>query len=95
MELLRTGDFNTDVEVIMGTNSAEGVIMVYRAILNGSEWGSYARDWANSGPRALFNIADPRNVRPENVELAERALQFYVGTPDEINAGLSSRAVNK
>ena len=60
METLESGDFNKDVEVIMGTNSAEGIIMVYDALLNSSKWRKYADDWENSGTRALFNIADPR-----------------------------------
>ena len=59
-ETLESGDFNKDVEVIMGTNSAEGIIMVYDALLNSSNWRKYADDWENSGTRALFNIADPR-----------------------------------
>ena len=60
LETLESGDFNKDVEVIMGTNSAEGIIMVYDALLNSSKWRKYADDWENSGTRALFNIADPR-----------------------------------
>ena len=60
IELVVRPDFNKDVEVIMGTNSAEGIIMVYDALLNSSKWRKYADDWENSGTRALFNIADPR-----------------------------------
>ena len=40
-DLLKSGEFNTDIEVIIGTNSDEGLIGLLDAMTNSSLWNVY------------------------------------------------------
>ena len=40
-DLLKSGEFNTDVEVIIGTNSDEGLIELLDAMENSSLWNDF------------------------------------------------------
>ena len=89
MDILASGDFNTDVEVVIGTNQADGLFMVQQALNDSSLWDQYAQSWESAGTRALFNIPDPSRVSQDDVDRADFALQHYVGSANSIGQGSS------
>ena len=85
LEILESGNFDTNVEVIIGTNSDEGVANVEIALNHPILWFLYAFDWDHKGTMALFNIAE--NVTDNDIDKAERAVDHYVGSKWHINQG--------
>ena len=88
LDILKSGDFNTDVEIIMGTNNDEDIAFLSPALTDPSMWQNYADTWDSAGARVLFGIADPKWVTEKDIANANRALEFYVGSKDGINEGL-------
>ena len=79
--LLASGQFNTDVEVIIGSNLDEGILGIF-PILQGMPWPDFAQiNW----PARLFNIANTSNISPQDIENANKILEFYVGSVENIN----------
>ena len=87
MDLLKSGEFNTDVEVVIGTNSDDGLFMVRDALNDSSLWPDYANGWDSAGTKALFGLVEDRDVSNDVVGKAEQARQFYVGAANDVNAG--------
>jgi len=93
MDILKSGDFNTEVEVIIGTNSADGLFMVRDALNDSSLWPDYANSWDIAGTRALFGLVDNR-LNDDDVDKADQALQFYVGAANDVNEDNSQDMIN-
>ena len=83
--LMMSGQFNTDVEVIVGTNADEGIATFFNVILDPTLWEGIRNNFDVYGPKWLFNIADESEITIEDVEKAHRIAEFYVGTIDNIN----------
>ena len=74
-------------DLATGTNSDDGLFMVRDALNDTSLWPDYSGDWEQSGTRALFNIPEESLVQQDDVNKADQALQFYVGSTEDINEG--------
>ena len=83
-ELMSTGQFNTDVEIIIGTNKDEGILNFFGQLLNPSLW----EDWKNGfdiyGPMQLFDISGS-DITSKDVENAHKILDYYIGSVENIN----------
>ena len=86
-ELMKSGNYNTNAEVLIGTNSDEGMGFLQNALEDPSLWEQYAETWDVSGVRSMFGIADQKWVKEEDIEKANKVLEFYVGSKDEISGG--------
>ena len=75
--LLSTGQFNTDIDVIVGTNKDEGILGILGVLAGYYSW----EDFANSmnWPARLFNIQNNSDITSKDVEKANQALEFYIG----------------
>ena len=86
-DLMSSGNFNRDVEVIIGTNADEGILFFFQFLLDPSQWAILKENFDILGPSALFNIALASDITQEDVEKAHQILDFYVGGPDNIDQG--------
>ena len=83
--LLKTGQFNTDVDVIIGSNSDEGLLILMNAMTNSSLWEDYQKDFEIGGTKTLFAIAQNDDITAKDIENANKLLKSYVGSVDEID----------
>ena len=83
--LLKTGQFNTDVDVIIGSNSDEGLLILMNAMTNSSLWEDYQKDFEIGGTKTLFAIAHNDDITTEDIENANKLLKSYVGSVEEID----------
>ena len=87
LELMKSGNLNTDVEVLIGTNADEGMGFLQNVLRDPSLWELYAETWDISGVRSMFGIADPKWITKEDIEKANKVLEFYIGSKDEVSEG--------
>ena len=50
-ELLINGEFNNEIEVIMGTNRDEGILALIDQIIDPEKWKNWRDDFDNVGPK--------------------------------------------
>ena len=83
--LLKMGEFNKDVDIMIGTNADEGILYVLDQLANPSLWDDYVDLFAIDGPRYLFNIVLPEDVTEEDKKKANELAEFYVGPMDNLD----------
>jgi len=84
-ELMETGEFNTDIEVIIGTNKDEGILQFLDMLANPALWEDYRTNFDVRGVQALFNIANTSDITNEDVKNAHKLVEFYVGSMENID----------
>ena len=84
-DLLKTGQLNTDVEVVIGTNKDDGMFYVIDQLMDPSKWNDFKENFDVNGPRVLFNIADASEVTDEDIENAHKLAEYYVGSVDNLD----------
>ena len=84
-QMMSNGQFNKDIEVIIGSNADEGILFFFDKILDPSLWEEYRNDFDINGPRVLFNIANKSDITGTDIEKAQKILEFYVGSKDNID----------
>ena len=85
-EIFQSGQFNKNVEVIIGTNSDEGILTVGPATNGYVEWDNFRQNMKENGPTQLFNIADPLDYTNEDFDKVNTLVEYYTGSFDNINA---------
>ena len=93
-ELMSLGQFNTEIEVIIGHNSDEGLTFFISYLLDPSLWEYLQENFENTGPMTLFNIANISDIRTIDVENANKILEYYFGSIDNINVENSQGLVD-
>jgi len=78
-DLLSSGQFNSEVDIIIGSNRNEGLLWMLGEIFDESLYQQVSDDWDVYGPMTIFNIANPEDRTMKDVERASAALQFYTG----------------
>ena len=89
--LLFNGDFNTDVEVIIGTNSGEGVLYWLYNLFEPSYWDAYRETYDSDGVRKLFQLS--RDPTAEEIEKAHQIIDFYVGSLENVNSHITEEHI--
>ena len=84
-KLLATGQFNTDLEIIIGTNADEGVQNFFEQIRDPTTWKDYRENFKSFGPMRLFGIANQSEVTEKNVQDMHKLVNYYVGSIENIN----------
>jgi len=78
-DLLSSGQFNADIEIMIGSNKDEGLLWMVNEVFDENLYAQISDDWDKYGPMRIFNIADPNDITEEDVEKARAILQFYTG----------------
>ena len=84
-ELLQSEQFNQDVEVIIGTNSAEGILTVGPMTNGLTQWDEFRGNIELNGPSFLFGIPNPSDFTDEDFEKMNKIINYYVGSIENIN----------
>jgi len=84
-DLLESGQFNTEVEVILGTTKDEGIIWVIDPIKNHSLFEVMQRDWDKKWGPLLLGIHDLDEVTDEDLSNSYKLLDFYIGGLENLN----------
>ena len=84
-ELLQSEQFNQDVEVIIGTNSAEGILTVGPGTNGLTQWDEFRGNIELNGPSFLFGIPNPSDFTDEDFEKMNKLINYYVGSIENIN----------
>ena len=83
-ELLQSGQFNTNVEVILGTCKDEGLSNFISAWIDPDFFEGLRDNWESVGVARLLGLTKMSDVTPEHVEQARKLLDFYVGGVENI-----------
>ena len=85
-DLMASGEFNTEAEIMIGTNSDEGILNLLGTVFKDPQFWEYMRNNIETfGPKVLFNIADESEITEEDVQNTYKAIEFYFGSVDNIN----------
>jgi carboxylesterase type B len=84
-DLLQSGEFLTDVEVVIGTTRDEGLLYLLAELQDPAQMDELRENWAVLGPALLLDIGDPGEVTPEDLERSNRIIDFYVGGVSNID----------
>ena len=84
-ELLQSEQFNQDIQVIIGTNSAEGILTVGPMTNGLTEWDDFRKIIELHGPSFLFGIPNPSDITDEDFEKMNKLINYYVGSIENIN----------
>ena len=84
-QLLQSGQFNTDVDVLTGTTRDEGLLYFFDVLRNASALDAIREAWDTVGPLGLFDIANPEEITVEDVEKSHQLLDYYVGGVENID----------
>ena len=78
--MLQNGNINTDVDVIIGSNSDEGLLRLQDAMDDPNTWEDYRDTFETAGTKTLFNIAEDSDITSDDLERMRRVVEFYVGS---------------
>ena len=84
-ELMATGNFNQDVEVIIGTNSDEGLLNIINLLVDPTQWDEYRDNFDTETIPIMFNIPNQSDITGDDIEKAHELVEFYVGSMVNIN----------
>ena len=82
--VLFSGEFNTEIEVIIGTNNDEGILALMPLFQNYSTWDDYKYILEQNGAERLFNIQNSE-VTDIDIDNKNKIIEFYVGSYENIN----------
>ena len=86
-ELLKSGQFDTEIEIMIGTTKDEGILMVLEPLSDPSLWHEYQEDFDYVGPLFLFqnSILDESRITEEDILNAKKVFEYYLGSIDNFN----------
>ena len=93
-DLLKNGEFDKNIEVILGTNADEGLLFIFNLILDPTGWENFRNNFDILGPKLLFNIANPRDITPTDVQNALTIAEYYLGSIDNLNENHLDRIID-
>ena len=85
-ELLQSGQFHTEVELIIGTNKHEGILYMIPHLLDASVYDQIRENWDTIGAAGLLGIVDLNELTAEDVAKSHQLLDFYIGGVENYNA---------
>jgi len=84
-QLMSSGEFNTNIDIIIGTNTDEGIVLVDPLRGLGITWEDYKNNFIENGPYKLFNIANASDVTDDLINKTAMIVDFYLGSTENIN----------
>ena len=82
---LHSGNFNKDVEVIIGSTDDEGILFLLEPLADPSSWGKWKDNWSILGPTYLFGILEESDITEKDIEKANTLADYYVGSLENID----------
>ena len=82
--LLSSGQFHTNVKVIIGTTADEGLLFLAEEIKN-SAWDELRTKLENDGPQMLLGKSNPSEITDVDVDKSKKIVEFYMKSFDNIN----------
>ena len=73
-DLMKSGKFNKDLEVIIGSTESEGLLQVLTLWL---KWTKTLSNFDIEGPQLLFGVPNADAVTPADSEKVQKVLDFY------------------
>ena len=83
--ILEKGNFNKNVEIIVGNVADEGLGGVLPLVIDPSGWSEFQDNFRANAPRKFLNIPYTRNFTDEDHYKAEEIVKYYVGSYDNMN----------
>ena len=83
-ELLQSGQFNSEVEVILGTCKDEGLSEFLDAWLDPEFFETIRDGWDTAGTARILGLMRYSDVTPADVEKARKIIDAYVGGVENI-----------
>ena len=83
--LLESGQFNRDIEIIIGTNKDEGMLSLFTLILFPFMWENYRNTFDTDGVLGLLGIPDASEINSEDIEKTHKIAEFYVDSLDNLD----------
>ena len=74
--LMSSGQFNTEIEVIIGHNSDEGLSFLLPYLMDPSRYKVYQENFDIMAPVGLFNIGNVSDITSKDVENAHKVHIF-------------------
>ena len=84
-ELMKSGQFNSEIDVIIGTNEKEGLFVMEAFIVDPTLWVTTKYNIETLLPMYLFNIAEESDVTADDVAKMYTILEYYIGSVDNFN----------
>ena len=84
--LLKRGQFDPNIDVIIGTNKDEGLLTFAPQILLPFTWSKTRRNFATQFPMRIFSIPHPSEITPQVYEKTLKVIDFYIGSVQNINS---------
>jgi len=83
-ELLISGDFSTEVEVVFGTTADEGLLYLLDALKDETALEIWRQNWDSYGPGLLFDRIQ-EEITDVDVAKAHAVVDFYLGGIENMN----------
>ena len=84
-QLLSSGNFNTNVDVMIGNTADEGIVYLLSPLAGYETWEDFKNNFDVYGPRNLFNIANKSEISETDIEKTNQIIEFYLGSNVNIN----------
>ena len=84
-QLLSSGNFNTNVDVMIGNTADEGIVYLLSPLAGYETWEDFKNNFDVYGPRNLFNIANKSEISETDIEKTNQIVEFYLGSNENIN----------
>ena len=85
-DLLQSGQFHKEVEVLIGTNKHEGLLYMIPHLLDSSVYDQIRENWDTVGAAGLLGIVDLSELTEEDVTKSHQLLDYYIGGVENYNA---------
>ena len=85
-DLLQSGQFHKEVEVLIGTNKHEGLLYMIPHLLDSSVYDQIRENWDTVGAAGLLGIVDLSELTEEDVAKSHQLLDYYIGGVENYNA---------
>ena len=93
-QLMSDGQFNKDIEVIIGRTADEGMLSLFEQLLDPTKWEDFKNNFDTIGVQSLFSIPYASEITADDVTRAHQLIEYYVGSMDNINADHKQGLIN-
>ena len=83
--LLQNGEFNTDIEVILGTNKDEGILALAYNIVDPTLWRYWQEQFETKVPFEYFGKYNQSDITEQDIKNIYKVIEHYVGSIENIN----------
>ena len=84
-QLMSDGQFNKEIQVMLGNNADEGMVYFVEPLLDPNQWDNYRNNFDKMFPALLFNIANKSDITAEDIKRAHKLVEYYIGSVDNMN----------